>query len=218
MHLSTVKVPTDFGIDWPRSSVSFLISNLFVLPNFASLIHFASVSMYLVRPSPVNGPHFTWHRIYRFLYALGQSGAMDRETVEQQIFVRPSQSCQPSTRWLVVDFTSCWWLSPNYRHLTYYNFILQHRQSPKQLQNSINLPAFCSTSAGLAGASFPPAPNVVSVVVNTRVFAHGTPILFHILTSFVRIGPITTLTNSSCHGPWRGLRDPAGNSMNEIVA
>ena len=28
MHPSTVKVPIDFGIDWPWSSVSFLISNL----------------------------------------------------------------------------------------------------------------------------------------------------------------------------------------------
>ena len=27
MHLSTVKVPIDFKIDWPRSSVLFLISN-----------------------------------------------------------------------------------------------------------------------------------------------------------------------------------------------
>ena len=27
MHLSTVKVPIDFGIDWPRPSVLFLISN-----------------------------------------------------------------------------------------------------------------------------------------------------------------------------------------------
>ena len=63
MHLSTVKVPIDFGIDWPWSSVSFLISNLFLLANFASLIHFASVCIYLVRPSPVNAPHSTWHRI-----------------------------------------------------------------------------------------------------------------------------------------------------------
>ena len=60
MHLSTVKVLIDFGIDWPWSSVSFLISNLFVLPNFASLIHFVSVGIYLVRPSPANAPHSTW--------------------------------------------------------------------------------------------------------------------------------------------------------------
>ena len=39
MHLSTVKVPIDFGLDWLWSSVSFLISNLCFLPNFASLIH-----------------------------------------------------------------------------------------------------------------------------------------------------------------------------------
>ena len=38
MYLSTVKVPIDFGIDWPRSSVLFLISNQLFFPNAASLI------------------------------------------------------------------------------------------------------------------------------------------------------------------------------------
>ena len=78
--------------------------------------------------------------------------------------------------------------------------LLQHRQSPKQLQNSVHLPVFCSTSARF-GRGFVSASALVSAAVNTRVFAHGTPSLFHILTSFVRIGPISTLTNRPCHGP-----------------
>ena len=45
-----------------------LMSNLFFLPNFASLIHFASVCIYYVRPSPVNAAHSTWHRIYTDSY------------------------------------------------------------------------------------------------------------------------------------------------------
>ena len=150
-------------------------------------------------------------------YACRQNRAVDRESVFFYIFVRPSQFCQPSTRRLVMDFTSCWRLLPNYRHLTNYNFISQHRQSPKQLQNSVHSPVFCSTSAGF-GRGFVSASAVDSAVVNTRVFAHGIPSLFHILTSFVRKGPISTLTNRPCHGPWRALRDSAGNSMNEIVA
>ena len=39
MHVSTVKIPLDLGIDWSRSSLSFFISNLLFLLNFASLIH-----------------------------------------------------------------------------------------------------------------------------------------------------------------------------------
>ena len=71
MHLSTVKVPIDFGLDWPWCSVSFLISNLFILPKFAPHYSFASVCIYLVRPSQVSAAHSTWHRTYTdsFMYA-----------------------------------------------------------------------------------------------------------------------------------------------------
>ena len=64
MHLSTVKVPIDFGLDWPWCSVLFLISKLFILPNFASHHSLASVCTYLVRPLPVSAAHSTWHRTY----------------------------------------------------------------------------------------------------------------------------------------------------------
>ena len=61
MHLSTVKVPIDFGLDWTWSSVSFLISNLCFSTKLCVCYSFASVCMYLVRPSPVNAPHSTGH-------------------------------------------------------------------------------------------------------------------------------------------------------------
>ena len=64
MHLSTVKVPIDFWLDWPWSSVSFLISNLCASTKLCVSYSFASVCMYLVRPSPVNVPHSTGHRTY----------------------------------------------------------------------------------------------------------------------------------------------------------
>ena len=64
MHLSTVKIPIDFGLDWPWSSVSFLISNLCFFTKLCVSYSFASVCIYLVRPSPVNAPHSTGHHTY----------------------------------------------------------------------------------------------------------------------------------------------------------
>ena len=58
-HLSIVKVPIDFGIDWSSASVSFSISNLLFSTKLCVSYSFASVCMYLVRPSPVNAPYFT---------------------------------------------------------------------------------------------------------------------------------------------------------------
>ena len=68
MHLSTVKVPIDFGVDWTWSSVSFLISNLCYSTKLCDCYSFASVCIYLVRPSPVNAPHYTGHRTYTDSY------------------------------------------------------------------------------------------------------------------------------------------------------
>ena len=140
------------------------------------------------------------------LYAHRQGHVTDRETVYKHIFVRPSQSCQPSTRRLAVDFTSCCRFSPNYTYLTCGYFILQRGQSPKQLSNSVHLPLFVRFSH-----------SPITAILSTN----ASPRLFHILTSFVRRSPITMLTNRPRHGPWRGLGDSAfvaGNSMNEIVA
>ena len=66
MHLSTVKIPIDFGIDWPRSSVLFLISNqLFFLQTLR--LSFICVVLYIFSEaiasesstSPI-APHIYW--------------------------------------------------------------------------------------------------------------------------------------------------------------
>ena len=78
MHLSTVEVPIDFGLDWSWCSVSFLISNLFILPKFVSHYSFASVCIYLVRP--IASECCTFHmapHIYGFLYVRRQGRTMD---------------------------------------------------------------------------------------------------------------------------------------------
>ena len=71
MHLSHVNVPIDFRIDWASSSGSFLISNLLFSSKLCVSYSFASVCIYLVRPSPVNAPHSTWHRTYTDSHARG---------------------------------------------------------------------------------------------------------------------------------------------------
>ena len=52
--------------------------------------------------------------------------------------------------------------------------------------------------------------SVIFSAVNTCV-THGIPSLFHVLTNFVHVGPISMFTNRPCHGPWiviesRGFR------------
>ena len=83
MHLSTVKVSIDFGIDWLRSSVLFLISNRLFFFFFKLCVShsFASFCIYLVRPSPVSVPHPTWHRTYTDSHEYGKGPTMNRETV-----------------------------------------------------------------------------------------------------------------------------------------
>ena len=68
MYLSIVKVPIDFGLDWPWSSVSFSISNLCFSTKLCVSYSFASVWIYLMRPSPVNAPHSTGHHTYTDSY------------------------------------------------------------------------------------------------------------------------------------------------------
>ena len=95
LHLSTVKVPIDFGIDWSWSSVSFLTSNLLYSTKFSVSWIFASFCIYLVRPSPLSVPHPTWLRTYTDSYACRQGPAMDLETVYLYISVRPLEFSQP---------------------------------------------------------------------------------------------------------------------------
>ena len=125
MHLNTVMVPIDFGLDWPWSSVSFLISNLCFFTKLCVSYSFASVCIYLVRPSPVNAPQSTGHRTYA-----DSSMHVERVppwTVKQYSYmlVWPSELNEPSTRRLALDFTSSYRFSPNYTHLTCRNFIYQ---------------------------------------------------------------------------------------------
>ena len=125
MHLSTIKIPIDFGLDWPWSSVSFLISNLCCFTKLCVSYSFASVCIYLVRPSPVNAPQSTGHRTYA-----NYSMHVERVppwTVKQYfyILVWPSELNEPSTRRLALDFTSSYRFSPNHTHLTCRNFICQ---------------------------------------------------------------------------------------------
>ena len=111
------------GADWAWPSMSnltsfynsvylyrFCVFEIFVRrakTEFVKLFHIAHGAAHILIP----------------LYAHRQGRATDRETVYEHIFVRPSESCQPSTRRLAVDFTSCCRFSPNHTHLTYRYFI-----------------------------------------------------------------------------------------------
>ena len=126
MHLSTVKVPIDFGIDWPWSSVLFSISNQLFFSKLCVSHSFASFCIYLVRPSPVSVPHATWHRTYTDSHECGQGPTMDRETVYLYILVRSLEFQPASTLQLALDFTSCYRFSPYYICFACRNFICQH--------------------------------------------------------------------------------------------
>ena len=80
MHLSTVKVPIDFRLDWPWCSVLFL-------PNFASHYSFASVCIYLVRPLPVSAAHSTWHCTYKDSFMHVDVDSVAPSTVKQYSFI-----------------------------------------------------------------------------------------------------------------------------------
>ena len=120
LHLSTVKAPFDFGIDWPWSSVSFSISNLCFYTKFCVSYSFASGCIYLVTPSPVNAPHSTGHCTYTKSYM-----HVDRVppwTVKQSSFIswrdhRSSMSLRRLGDWHRLDFTSSYRFSPDYTHL-----------------------------------------------------------------------------------------------------
>ena len=85
MHLSTVKVPIDFGLDRTWCSVLFLISNRFILPKFASHYSLASICIYLVRPLPVSAAHSTRHRTYTDSFMHADNVAPS--TVKQSTFI-----------------------------------------------------------------------------------------------------------------------------------
>ena len=82
MHLSTVKVPIDLGLDWPWSSVSFLISNLCFFYQTLRLL-LIRVCLYIFSEA-IASECFTIHRalhICGFFYARGKGPAVDREAV-----------------------------------------------------------------------------------------------------------------------------------------
>ena len=110
-HLTTVKVPIDFGLDWPWSSVSFLISNLYFSSELCLSYSFVSVCIYLVRPSPVNSSHSTWHLTYADSYM--HTDRVASWTVKQSSFISwwdhgSSMSCRLSDcHWILqvpIDF------------------------------------------------------------------------------------------------------------------
>ena len=106
MHLSTVKVPIDFGLDWSWSSVSFLISNLCFFFYQTLRLLFFCVCLYIFSEA-IASECSTFHsapHICEFFYALGKGSAVDRETVYLYILVWPSELNEPSTRRLALDF------------------------------------------------------------------------------------------------------------------
>ena len=115
MHLSTVKVPIDFGIDCPRSSVLFLISNQLFFSKLCVSHSFASFCIHLVRPSPESVPHPTWYRTYTDSHECGQSSAMNDKTVYLYILVRPLEFQPVSTRQLALVLQAV----IGFRHIIY---------------------------------------------------------------------------------------------------
>ena len=79
MHLSTVKVPIDFRNEL-HLHFHFQFQTCYFF-QILSLLFICVGCIYLVRPSPVNAPHSTWHRTYTDSHARGQGRAMDRDTV-----------------------------------------------------------------------------------------------------------------------------------------
>ena len=140
MHLVTFEVPFDLGLDWPWSSVSFLISNLFFSTNVCVSYSFASVCIYLVRPSPAMFPipHGSAHTLI----------LLDRRTGSRHgpwnglvyILVRPSEFSQRRLgdwHWILqVPDGFCQIINTSYAKIVYGNI----RQSPKQQQNSAHQP------------------------------------------------------------------------------
>ena len=202
MHLSTVKVPIDFGFGWPWSSVSYLTSNLCFSTKLCVSYSFALVCIF---SETIANQCFTFHRalhIYRFLYACGQGPAVDRETVWFYILVGPLELNEPLTWWLALDFTSSYWFLPNYTHLTWRNFICQHsaiiETTVKQHPLAFLWFDFHWETPGSVGSS---------KHAHHRETGYPVCSTFHILISFVHISPISMLTNRPCHGPWMGLGD-----------
>ena len=85
MHLSTVKVPSNSGIDWPWFSfLFFLFQTIYFLYKFCVSYSFPSFYIYLVRPSPVSVPHPTWHCAYSNSPECGQGPPW---TMKQSTFI-----------------------------------------------------------------------------------------------------------------------------------
>ena len=126
MHLSTVKAPIDFGIDWPWYSVLFLISNQLF---FFQTLHLSFICVVLyIFSEAIASECSTSHmapQIY-WSHECGQGPAMDHETVYLNILVRPQEFQPASTRQLALDFTSCYRFSTYYIRFACRNFICKH--------------------------------------------------------------------------------------------
>ena len=126
MHLSTVKVPIDFGIDWSWSSVSFLTSNLLYSTKFLHLLNICVVSYIFsdAIATECSTSHMAPH-IYWFLSML--TGSHHGPWNSLPLYLGETIGVQPaSPRQLALDFTSCYWFSPCHIRFACLNFICQH--------------------------------------------------------------------------------------------
>ena len=197
MHLSTVTVPIDVGIDWPWSSVSSLISNLFFSTKLCVSYSFC-VGLCIFSETIANECS-TFHmapHINGFLYARGQGGAMDVKQSSNKSSWDHRSPASPrlgDLQWILqagVGFRQI--IRTSYTDILYYN-IGNHR-------NNCKTSYICLYFFG----SHTPR----SALFLSRLSTPTSSSLFHILTSFVGTSPLM-LTNRPCHGLQRSLGDSA---------
>ena len=164
IYLSTVKVPIDFGLDWPWSSVSFLISNLCFSSKLCVYYSFASVCIYQVKPSPVNAPHSTCMDSYMHVDRV-LLWFVKHPSLISWWDHRSSMGRRLGDWRLALDFISFYRFSPIYTHLTWRNFIYKYSATTETTVKQRPLALFGSTSTGKPLAPLAP---VNMHVIGTR--------------------------------------------------
>ena len=126
MHLSTVKVPIDFGIDWSWSSFSFfnfkpvIFYQILRLLNICVVLYIFSEAIATECSTSHMAPHIYWFLCMRTGSRHGPWNSLPLYLGET-IVVQPA-----SPRQLALDFTSCYWFSPCHICFACRNFICQH--------------------------------------------------------------------------------------------
>ena len=160
-----------------------------------------SVCIYLVRPSPESAAHSTWDCTYTDSYM--HAGRVAPWTEKQSSFIYWWDHQSSMSRRLG-DWHWILQAPIGTRQIICRNFICQHsaitETTAKQHPLAIIWCILHWESPSFVGiASF--------CAINTRdASLHGISILFHILTSFMHIAPISLLTNRPCHGLLNGCR------------